>query len=87
MRRYREKGHVQLSVAIKSGERVHDFLKGWGTICKDGSVLWDWWRPPTKKQQKRFAKYCKFEKWIFPIIKKVYPKLITKNLVSIQPMT
>lgn len=83
-RRYREKpGRV--TVAASNGDRIHDFFKGWGTLCKDGSILWDWWRPPTKKHIAKFQK-MKFDKWTFPIIKKVSMTSITEALTSVQPM-
>jgi len=55
-RRYREKCNAN-TIGISStyaNQRIHDFLKGWGTISKDGkSVLWDSYRPPTKKQREK----------------------------------
>jgi len=83
-RRYREK-NFHTTVGIRKGERVHDFLKGWGTICKDGSVLWDTWRPPTKKQVAKF-KSSNFDKWTFPVIKSMMPTLLSSEIVGVQPM-
>lgn len=84
-RRYREKpGRV--TIAASKGERIHDFFKGWGTICKDGSILWDWWRPATKRQQARFAKSANFDKWTFPIIKKISKVDLIDQITSVQPM-
>lgn len=93
-RRYREPwSDGTLSVASTyANERIHDFLKGWGTISKDGkSVLWDTWRPPTKKQREKLERHWKknppFSKIIFPVINKVMPELTIDQLVSVQPMT
>jgi hypothetical protein len=93
-RRYREPWSAgTLSVASTyANERIHDFLKGWGTISKDGkSVLWDTWRSPTKKQREKLERHWKknppFSKIIFPVINKVMPELTIDQLVSVQPMT
>lgn len=93
-RRYREPWSVgTLSVASTyANERIHDFLKGWGTISKDGkSVLWDSYRPLTKKQREKFERLSKkhppFSEVIFPVINKVMPDLTIDQLVSVQPMT
>jgi hypothetical protein len=93
-RRYREKCNAG-TIGITStyaNERIHDFLKGWGTISKDGkSVLWDSYRPPTKKQREKLERHSKknppFSKIIFPVINKVMPELTIDQLVSVQPMT
>ena len=93
-RRYREKCNAG-TIGITStyaNERIHDFIKGWGTISKDGkSVLWDTWRPPTKKQREKLERHWKknppFSKIIFPVINKVMPELTIDQLVSVQPMT
>lgn len=86
-RRYREKSNCnQIGIASIHGERIHDFLKGWGTLCTDGSILWDWWRPLTKRQQKRLFNRSINVKWMFPIIKKVMPTLNIRDLVNVQPM-
>jgi hypothetical protein len=92
-RRYREKCNVS-TIGIAStyaNERIHDFIKGWGTISKDGkSVLWDSYRPLTKKQREKMDRRLKknppFSKIIFPVINKVMPELTIDQLVSIQPM-
>jgi hypothetical protein len=93
-RRYREKcGAGTLSVASKyANARIHDLFKGWGTISKDGeSILWDSYRPPTKKQREKFERHSKkhppFSEVIFPVINKVMPELTIDQLVSVQPMT
>ena len=93
-RRYREPWNTgTLSVASTyANERINDFIKGWGTISKDGkSVLWDTWRPPTKKQREKLERHWKknppFSKIIFPVINKVMPELTIDQLVSVQPMT
>jgi len=93
-RRYREKCNAG-TIGITStyaNERIHDFLKGWGTISKDGkSVLWDSYRPPTKKQREKLERHWRknppFSKIIFPVINKVMPELTIDQLVSVQPMT
>jgi hypothetical protein len=91
IRRYREH-YVQLFVATQSGNRIHDFIKGWGTIHKDGkSVLWDYWRPITKREHERSRK--RFEKTkgklpniLLPMIKATMPTLTAADIVSVQPM-
>jgi hypothetical protein len=92
--RYREPWSAgTLSVASTyANERIHDFIKGWGTISKDGkSVLWDSYRPPTKKQREKLERHWRknppFSKIIFPVINKVMPELTIDQLVSVQPMT
>ena len=92
-RRYREKCNAN-TIGISStyaNQRIHDFLKGWGTISKDGkSVLWDSYRPLTKKQREKFERLSKkhppFSEVIFPVINKVMPDLTIDQLVSVQPM-
>jgi len=91
-RRYREKWNLNsISVASTHGERIHDFMKGWGTIAKDGkSVLWDSYRPPTKKQRDKLDRHWKknppFSNIIFPVINKVMPTITAAEIVSVQPM-
>ena len=91
-RRYREKWNLNsISVASTHGERIHDFMKGWGTIAKDGkSVLWDSYRPPTKKHLAKLDRHRKknppFSKFAFPIINKIMPVWNASDLVSVQPM-
>jgi len=48
--RYREKVGTTGIASLHKNGRIHDFLRGWGTYYKDGSILWDHWRPPTKRQ-------------------------------------
>ena len=91
-RRYREKWNLNsISVASTHGERIHDFIKGWGTIAKDGkSVLWDSYRPPTKKQRDKLDRHWKknppFSEFIFPVIKNMPSTSLMDELVSVQPM-
>jgi hypothetical protein len=96
-RRYREilTGNT-FSVAATSGTyRIHDCLKGWGTVDRDGkSVLWDHWRPATKKQREKlerhWAKNPPFSKMIFPVIKSMQgldTRSLLDDLVSVQPMS
>lgn len=85
-RRYRE--HVPaLFIAVASANhRIHDFLKGWGTISKDSkSILWDHWRPCTKKQLARFNKIT-FDKFLFPAINEVASELSPKDICLVQPL-
>lgn len=89
-RRYREKT-ANLFVAAQIGHRIHDFLKGWGTIDKDGSVLWDHWRPPTKRQaekaRKRHEKFMKNPILKIPMIKDyTFPTLTAEDIVGTQPI-
>ncbi len=92
-RRYREKcnaGTIGIASTYEN-HRIHDFIKGWGTISKDGkSVLWDTWRPPTKKQREKLERHWRknppFSKIIFPVINKVMSELTIDKLVSVQPM-
>jgi len=93
-RRYREKCNAG-TIGITStyaNERIHDFIKGWGTISKDGkSVIWDTWRPPTKKQREKLERHWKnnppFSKIIFPFINKVMQDLTFDLIFSVQHMT
>lgn len=84
IRRYREH-NVQLFVASQSGNRIHDFLKGWGTIHKDGkSVLWDSWRPITKRESERRNKRIEKRKFnlTIPMIKQKFPELKASDIVG-----
>jgi hypothetical protein len=74
--------------------RIHDCRKGFGTVSKDGkSILWDWWRPPTKRQrekrerayQKWVAKGCPMviPAWLVDAIK-AGPRLA--DIFAVQPM-
>ena len=90
-RRYREKWNLNsISVASTHGERIHDFIKGWGTIAKDGkSVLWDSYRPPTKKQRDKLDRHWKknpSSKFTFPIINKIMSDVSISDIISVQPM-
>lgn len=94
-RRYREKGDPNIFIASIHEGRIHDFLKGWGNICKDGSILWDTWRPPTKRQiersLKRYEKRRKeildgTVKLVIPMVKAVYPELKAEDIIGVQPM-
>ena len=95
-RRFRESfTNGTFSVAsTHAGHRVHDCLKGWGTFAKDGkSVLWDHWRPVTKKQREKlerhWAKNPPFSKMIFPVIKSMQgsdTRSLLDDLCSVQPM-
>jgi len=63
-RRYRQKDYVSLSLIGQLNRddypfRIHDFAKGWGTVYKDKSVLWDCWRPLTKKELHKIASESK----------------------------
>lgn len=86
-RRYREKNASK----IGSSGRFHDFLRGWGTQCKDGSILWDTWRPLTKKQQKEIQKrldaFAKNPIIKLPLINREFPKLDAYEIINTQPMT
>lgn len=92
-RRYREPWNCgTINVASTyADERIHDCMKGWGTIAKDGkSVFWDTWRPPTKKQREKMDRHWKknppFSKFIFPVINKVMTTITAAEIVSVQPM-
>ena len=96
-RRYREKySDRTLTVASTHSEhRIHDFIKGWGTVAKDGkSILWDCWRPITKKRSRELEKHWEknppFSKIAFPNIKGLFPmeapNLTIEEIVSVQPM-
>ena len=89
-RRYREKNFAP-TVASVRGDTVHDFLKGWGIINKDGSVLWESWRPPTKrhlaKMERLWKKRPPFSSFKMPVINTIFPTLLIRDLVSVQPMS
>lgn len=93
-RRYREVRYDgTLSIASTHAERrIHDFIKGWGTVSKDGkSILWDWWRPITKKRLKELERHWKknppFSKVTIPMIKGSWPSFTAEEIYSVQPMT
>lgn len=92
-RRYRE--HIDTNTfsvsSTHANQRIHDFLKSWGTVAKDGkSILWDTYRPATKKQRDKLARYWEknppFSKFNFPIIKNMPSTSLMDELVSVQPM-
>ena len=90
-RRYREK-IPGLFVSVRKGHRIHDFLKGWGTVDKDGSVLWDQWRPLTKSQREKALKWSSERltcpKITFPAIKGyTFPSLTAQDILDVQPLT
>jgi hypothetical protein len=94
-RRYRENltGFTLSFASTHANHRIHDFLKGWGTVAKDGkSILWDWWRPQTKKQRDKLERHWKkhppFSKWIFPVIKNMpdFSDVDLRAIISAQPM-
>jgi hypothetical protein len=90
-RRYREKSpQVFITIGLKE-HRIHDFLKGFGTVCKDGSILWDTWRPNTKREFerrkiRREKNKGKIPTILFPIIKAVMPTLTAADIIGVQPM-
>lgn len=90
VKKYRERyGPNTIFVASVMGNRIHDTLKGWGTISKTGkTILWDSWVRP-KRNSKRDAKaeQHSFDKFIVPPIKKVFPALILKDIMSVQPLS
>jgi hypothetical protein len=89
-RRYRE--HIGVNTfsvsSTHADERIHDFLKGWGTIANDGkSILWDTYRPATKKQRDKLDRYWKKNPpFIFPVIKNMHSTSLIDEIVSVQPM-
>jgi len=101
-RRWRDKSGITGISSIHKDGRIHDYLKGWGTTCKDGSILWDHWRPLTKRQsakneaRQRRARRVRLKKikngenpdaWIFPIVvNAITPELIMSDIVNVQPM-
>ena len=66
MKKYREKiGPNTIFIAsVHQNRKVHDFIKGWGTVSKTGrTILWDEWQKPKKLKIKP-----KFDKEIlFPV--------------------
>ncbi len=80
-RRHREKitAATFFVCSTHGNGRLHDAIKGWGTVEKDGkSILWDSWRPMTKKQRAKRDRRMKnapeaFSKIIFPVIKNCMP--------------
>jgi hypothetical protein len=90
-RRYREK-NARLFVAIQKNHRIHDFLKGWGTLCKDGSILWDTWRPVTKRHFEQYQRRSeknkgKLPKILISLVKAVMPEITAADIIGVQPMT
>lgn len=85
----------KLSNAISIGSisptgRVHDFIKGWGQVTKSGKfVRWDHYtRPKRSKKVKASGKVSgAFPKFMYPMIRRCMPTLITSDLVSVQPLT
>lgn len=89
-RRYREK-NPDFSISGRKGGRVHDFLKGWGTICEDGSILWDTWRPITKRDYERYERRSEKNKGklptiFIPCIKSIMPEIKASDIIGVQPM-
>lgn len=51
MKKYRERQRASYPEA--ANQRVHDFIKGWGTYSKTGkSILWDGYRPAKRRRIK-----------------------------------
>jgi hypothetical protein len=90
-RRYREKSpKVSIAIGLKE-QRIHDFLKGFGTLCKDGSILWETWRPATKREFERYNRRSEKNKGkiptiLFPMIKAIMPQLTAVDIIGVQPM-
>jgi hypothetical protein len=95
-RRYREHPPWGSIASGHENDRIHDFLKGWGTVCKDGSILWDHWRPLTKREAERCIKRNKRAterllsgetKLLIPMINATFPTLLAEDIINVQPMT
>lgn len=94
-RRYREilSSSTFMVASTHGNHRVHDFVKGWGTVSKDGkSILWDWWRPATKKRMAALERHWKkqggmFAKWVFPAIKNMAEVPDWREFIKVQPMS
>jgi hypothetical protein len=90
IRRYREKRPQLFIAGVNKNHRIHDFLKGWGTVYKDNSILWDTWRPLTKRQVDRVRRnHERFRKnpiILFPIVKTIIPILNAIDIINVQPM-
>lgn len=96
-RRYREKNPQIFVASGHKNQRIHDFLKGWGTIDKDGSILWDSWRPPTKRQREKSKRDSDkaMEKLkngtlkipLPEIVNRCFPKLSVEDIIGVQPMS
>ncbi len=90
-RRYREKSPRVSIVGGHGDGRIHDFWKGFGTLCKDGSILWETWRPHTKREFERYKRRSEKNKGklptiLFPIIKATMPTLTAADIIGVQPM-
>lgn len=94
-RRYREKTPQIFVCSIHANRRIHDFLKGWGTVCEDNSILWDHWRPVPKRLLRKKKLVGNFDKFKMPMIKRQLPELkasdllpdiIMKEITEVQPM-
>lgn len=74
-----------ISIASRIGNSIHDFIKGYGTIREDGSVLWHSWSPPS--QPVTSIPFTSTVSFSMPVImKRVYPALTIDSIVSVQPM-
>lgn len=64
MKKYREKiGPNTIFIAsTHPNRRIHDSIKGWGTVSKTGkTILWDYWQRPKKlKIKPKFDKAISF---------------------------
>ncbi len=88
-RRWREKNLDLFIASCHKNARIHDFLKGWGTICKDGSILWNHYKPATKKQiAKALSRKILTDnfKAIFPMINAALPEISVSDIIGVQPM-
>jgi hypothetical protein len=93
-RRYREiiSSNTIMVAGMHGNGRIHDFMKGFGTVAKDGkSILWDWWRPTTKKRIAALERHWKkqggpFAKWVFPAIKNMPQMPDLREIMMAQPM-
>lgn len=98
-RRYREKNHIDIYDSIFRRQYIFDGnprtvisrirdcwgKMDYGTLMGDGSVLWDNWRPATKRQLKK-RKIVEFIGIHLPIIKQMMPSVDMFEIMDAQPM-
>ena len=101
-RRYREKNHYNINDPIFRNTYIFDnnphtevsrirdcwYRQDCGTLRGDGSVLWDSWRPKTKRQLKKIHNRLKngFKEIVLPVIKKMMPSVGIYDIMTVQPM-
>lgn len=91
MKKYRQRIRpgIFFVASMHPNGRVHDFVKGWGTISPSGkTILWDSWTKPKKSKRVSIKKLMENFSSVFqtPPIKNMLPVPVLTDIMSVQPM-